>query len=201
MKQLSKLVLASAAAVGGFFVTANIASAATPESNGSVVVQPGDTLSAIGQQYGVSWESLASYNHIMDANLIFPNQVIAIPSGSTLTSDVTSSGSGSQTVSVNQTQSVSTSTESAPAVSAPAVSPSGVWGCIGAHESGNNPSTNTGNGYYGAFQFTPSTWAAAGGGPGLPSNYSYSDQLGVAQRVQEQQGWGAWPVSSAACGV
>jgi hypothetical protein len=78
---------------------------------------------------------------------------------------------------------------------------SGVWGCIGQHESGNNPATNTGNGYYGAFQDTISAWRAGGGGPGLPSNYSYSEQLRVNQNLQAQVGWGAWPNTSRMCGV
>jgi len=78
---------------------------------------------------------------------------------------------------------------------------SGVWSCIAYHESGGDPATNTGNGFYGAFQFTLSTWESAGGGPGLPSSYSYSTQLAVAERVQQQQGWGAWPNTSRMCGV
>lgn len=86
-------------------------------------------------------------------------------------------------------------------VRAQVVSGSGVWSCIAYHESGGNPATNTGNGFYGAFQFTLSTWQSAGGGPGLPSSYSYSTQLAVAERVQQQQGWGAWPNTSRMCGV
>jgi hypothetical protein len=86
-------------------------------------------------------------------------------------------------------------------VQAASVSPSGVWGCIAQHESGGNPATNTGNGYYGAFQDTIGSWEAAGGGPGLPSDYSYATQLAVNEVIQQQQGWGAWPVTSRACGV
>jgi len=77
----------------------------------------------------------------------------------------------------------------------------GVWACIAHYESGGNPAENTGNGFYGAFQFTLSTWQAAGGGPGLPSDYSYSQQLVIAERVQQMQGWGAWPNTSRMCGV
>ena len=79
-------------------------------------------------------------------------------------------------------------------------SPSGVWACIAAHESGGNPATNTGNGYYGMYQFTLGTWYAAGG-TGNPAAASAAEQTAVAQRVQQQQGWGAWPVTSRECGV
>ena len=51
------------------------------------------------------------------------------------------------------------------------------WGCIAAHESGGDPSTDTGNGYFGLFQFSLASWDAAGGPPGLPSNYSAAEQL------------------------
>ena len=76
-----------------------------------------------------------------------------------------------------------------------------VWGCIARLESGGNPAANTGNGFYGAWQFTLSSWQAAGGGPGLPSSYSYGAQLAVAQRLQQIQGWGAWPNTAPRCGV
>jgi Transglycosylase-like domain len=42
-------------------------------------------------------------------------------------------------------------------------------------ECGGNPSCNTGNGFYGTFQFTLSTWRAVGG-EGLPSDASYEEQ-------------------------
>src|SRR5262249_29211645 len=78
---------------------------------------------------------------------------------------------------------------------------SGTWACLAQHESRGNPATNTGNRHYGAFQDTIGSWQAAGGGPGLPSNYSYAEQLAVNQRIQAQQGWGAWPVTSRMCGA
>jgi hypothetical protein len=76
-----------------------------------------------------------------------------------------------------------------------------VWSCIAAHESGGNPAEDTGNGFYGMFQFTESSWEGAGGGPGLPSSYSAATQLQVAEHLQQMQGWGAWPNTSRMCGV
>jgi LysM repeat protein len=78
---------------------------------------------------------------------------------------------------------------------------SGVWACIAQHESGGNPATNTGNGFYGAFQFTLASWQAVGGPPGLPSNYPLSVQLHYAEVLQARSGWGNWPVTSQMCGV
>jgi hypothetical protein len=56
-------------------------------------------------------------------------------------------------------------------------------------ESGGNPYINTGNGYYGKYQFDIQTWQAHGGGPGLPSSYPEWVQDQVAARVQ----YDAWP--------
>jgi resuscitation-promoting factor RpfB len=94
----------------------------------------------------------------------------------------------------------------APSTSSAAAQPSGaslsgVWACIAQHESGGNPAANTGNGFYGAFQFTLASWQAVGGPPGLPSNYPLSVQLHYAEVLQAQSGWGNWPVSSQMCGA
>jgi hypothetical protein len=77
---------------------------------------------------------------------------------------------------------------------------SGPWACIAAHESGGNPATNTGNGFYGGLQFTMGTWTA-NGGTGNPADASIAEQEAVAQQVLASQGWGAWPNSSRACGL
>ena len=63
----------------------------------------------------------------------------------------------------------------------------------GACESGNNPATNTGNGYYGAFQFSLSTWYAAGG-TGVPHQHSWSYQAVIAARWMLKAGDEQWPV-------
>jgi ABC-type transport system substrate-binding protein len=69
------------------------------------------------------------------------------------------------------------------------------WDAVAACESGGNWSINTGNGYYGGLQFTPSTWRA-NGGSGLPHNKSRGEQIRVAENTLRTQGRGAWP----ACG-
>ena len=42
-------------------------------------VVSGDTLSAIGAKYGVSYQAIAKLNHIEDPDLIYPGQVFKIP--------------------------------------------------------------------------------------------------------------------------
>ena len=59
-------------------------------------------------------------------------------------------------------------------------------------ESGGNYSTNTGNGYYGAYQFTQETWESVGGS-GIPSEASPEEQDMRAQMLLEQSGTSPWP--------
>jgi len=77
---------------------------------------------------------------------------------------------------------------------------SSVWDRIAQCESGGNWATNTGNGYYGGLQFSLGTWRAYGGS-GLPSDASRETQIAIAIKVQQAQGWGAWPVCSREAGV
>jgi LysM repeat protein len=169
---------------------------------GEVTVEPGDTLTAIGARTSRTWEQLAGYNQLPNPNLILPGQVLTIPpAGYVPPSPVVDNPVVTTTV---KTEAVIASAPAQAPVSAPSegtTDGTGIWACIAQHESGGNPAEDTGNGYYGAFQFDPSSWAAAGGGPGLPSDYSYSEQLAVAQRLQSMSGWGAWPNTSAMCGA
>ncbi|GAA1860750.1 resuscitation-promoting factor [Myceligenerans crystallogenes] len=75
-----------------------------------------------------------------------------------------------------------------------------VWAALGVCESSGDPATDTGNGYYGLYQFSLATWRATGGS-GLPSEASAAEQTMRAQVLQEQAGWGQWPACSAALGL
>jgi nucleoid-associated protein YgaU len=74
------------------------------------------------------------------------------------------------------------------------------WDAIAQCESGGNWSIDTGNGYSGGLQFSPSTWAAFGGS-GNAASASKGEQIAVAERVLASQGWGAWPSCSAQLGL
>lgn len=70
------------------------------------------------------------------------------------------------------------------------------WEALAQCESGGNWSINTGNGYYGGLQFSPSSWVAAGGS-GSPAAASKAEQIRVAENLLQMQGWGAWPACAA----
>jgi hypothetical protein len=60
-------------------------------------------------------------------------------------------------------------------------------------ESGGNYAINTGNGFYGAYQFTITSWNAVGG-TGYPHNAPSYEQDYRAVKLLQLQGNGAWPV-------
>ncbi|WP_137148510.1 transglycosylase family protein [Mycolicibacterium sp. CR10] len=71
----------------------------------------------------------------------------------------------------------------------------GEWDRVASCESGGNWAINTGNGYHGGLQFSPSTWSGHGGSEYAPTAYlaTKEEQIAVAERVLASQGKGAWP--------
>ena len=67
-----------------------------------------------------------------------------------------------------------------------------VWAKLAQCESGGNPATNTGNGFYGMYQFTLETWQSLGG-TGYPHEADAATQTAMAKKLQAQPGWGQWP--------
>lgn len=61
-------------------------------------------------------------------------------------------------------------------------------------ESGGNYSINTGNGYYGAWQFDAGTWLANGGGQYAPTadQATPSQQNQIAYNTYQSRGWQPW---------
>ncbi|MFT0762614.1 transglycosylase family protein [Actinomyces sp. F1_1611] len=85
-------------------------------------------------------------------------------------------------------------------VSGVQVSNGDVWAALAQCESGGNPAANTGNGYYGLYQFSLGTWQSVGG-VGLPSDASAAEQTQRAQILQQRSGWGQWPACAASLGL
>jgi LysM repeat protein len=81
------------------------------------------------------------------------------------------------------------------ALAAPATAAEHDWSAVAQCESSGNWSINTGNGYYGGLQFSPSTWSAYGGNAyaSRADLASPAQQIAVAERVLGGQGAGAWP--------
>ncbi|MFJ4656688.1 transglycosylase family protein [Nocardia sp. NPDC088792] len=81
--------------------------------------------------------------------------------------------------------------------------PDSDWDRLAQCEAGGNWGINTGNGFQGGLQFSPSTWTAAGGGEYAPTanQATREQQIAVAEKVLATQGWGAWPSCSSHLGL
>ncbi|MFG1783460.1 transglycosylase family protein [Rhodococcus oryzae] len=90
------------------------------------------------------------------------------------------------------------------AFAAPAnAAPDSDWDRLAQCEAGGNWGINTGNGYQGGLQFSPSTWNAHGGGQyaATANQATREQQIAVAEKVLASQGWGAWPSCSSSLGL
>lgn len=91
-------------------------------------------------------------------------------------------------------------TQLSPSPAPPPASAGGVWAELRNCESGGNYSADTGNGFYGAYQFSQQTWTDLGF-PGSPNQASPAMQDAAAQKLQAAAGWGQWPACAAALGL
>lgn len=137
-------------------------------------VVSGDTLGGIALRYRTTWWQLASYNHIANANLIYPRQAICIPGHAQH-----KSGSGSHPVSRNQY--VNLAWQDALNVGIP---PDAFVRQINA-ESGFNPNAISPAGAIGIAQFMPGTAADLGINPYDP----VSSLRGAAGLMAHYMAW------------
>jgi LysM repeat protein len=186
-----------------------------------VTVKSGDNLSTIAASNNTTYVRLFDANEqIVNLNLIYPGEILTIPTvneqltnrplySNTVKQIVSTSGLEQDT---NDNSPVAPAQSSvAPQVSAVTlgvpqqttsviVASGSIWDRLAQCESGGNWSIDTGNGFYGGLQFTLSSWEAVGG-TGYPNQASRNEQIMRAKLLQQQQGWGAWPVCSVEVGL
>lgn len=95
---------------------------------------------------------------------------------------------------------VSSTSKPAPVASSGGGGAGGVWLALRMCESSDNYAENTGNGFYGAYQFSQSTWTGLGY-PGRPDLEPPAMQDAAAMKDQSISGWGQWPACAAALGL
>jgi hypothetical protein len=76
----------------------------------------------------------------------------------------------------------------------------GEWLKLRRCESGNRYELNTGNGEYGAYQFTLRTWQGLGG-TGYPHRAAPAVQDAKALALWRQRGWQPWANCARKCGL
>jgi hypothetical protein len=127
--------------------------------------------------------------------VLHPGMVLVLPragekphAAMPLTPGATASGSSSVPA-----VSTTTSTNVAASPSSPATAPTSSFEqCVIARESGGNADATNGGGYWGLFQFSPSTWAAYGGDPAAFGNASAGEQEQVFNNAMARGGESNW---------
>jgi LysM repeat protein len=199
-----------AAAVGLSAAVMTGAFAGAANASTTYKVQQGDTLSSIAAKFGhSSWQALFSANsginnpHLIYAghNLVVPGKGDVKPTRTvTGTKSVSSKSVAKKSVKQHAKKAQVATSVTRSAARASSSGGNGVWDRLAMCESTGNWSANTGNGFYGGLQFTPSSWRAVGGS-GMPHNASKAEQIARAKKLQQLQGWGAWPACSKKLGL
>lgn len=184
-------------------VATETAMPAVPTAPIPYTVVSGDNLSRIAEAQKLSsWRQLWNANtDLTDPNMINVGQVLTVPAGDIAdrplpaTTNVTALNAA-PTYAAPTPASVKTTSIPVQAMATAEVAPSSNIDAVLAHvrklESGGNYATNTGNGYYGAYQFNLGTWRGVGG-TGLPSNASPAEQDMRAQMLYARRGCSPWP--------
>lgn len=152
------------------------------------VVASGDSLSSIAEAEGLeSWRPLWDANtEVVEPDLIYADQKLIVPVGPTVERPLPASAAKMPPLPVKTAQTARrTVVNYAPGTP-------GVLERIRLRESGGNYAINTGNGYYGAYQFSLGTWRGVGG-TGLPSEASPAEQDMRAQMLYDRRGCNPWP--------
>jgi LysM repeat protein len=209
--EMSKVMLAMVAVLGMAALLSGTALASDGEPSKPVskvtvtkpappkvyVVQSGDNLSSIAQTEQLSsWVPLWDANpSVTDPDLIYSGEQLVVPTGPVTDRALPV---GYETPAPSSSEAPTTFVTSSNAyepVSRPAEYAAGTGGILARvrmRESGGNYADNTGNGYYGAYQFSLSTWESVGG-TGLPSNASPAEQDALAQKLYSERGCSPWP--------
>ncbi|WFR72015.1 transglycosylase family protein [Prescottella defluvii] len=90
-----------------------------------------------------------------------------------------------------------------PGTEVPPVQNGATWDALAQCEATGNWAINTGNGFYGGVQFDQNTWERQGGLKYAPRAdlATREEQIAIASRTQQTQGWGAWPACTSKLGM
>jgi len=176
----------------------------------SIVVRRGDSLSGIAAQYHIQWPGLYEANRRViggNPSLITAGERLRIPSKASAARLALSYQPPAVVVPVYPapatTQPASTQPATAEPVAAQPVaaqsssvqsgaSAGSFQQCVIAQESGGNAQIMNGSGHYGLYQFSYSSWTAAGGSPAAFGNASVAEQNQVFATAYAQDGTSPW---------
>jgi len=166
-------------------------------------VQPGDTLSGIGARFGISWQALYDANESVigsNPNLILAGEVLSL-TGVTSPQPEQSQASAPQQAQQSEQadEQAQPAAQSSDATQSPAAgtssggsAPGSFQQCVIQAESGGNAQVMNSSGHYGLYQFSESTWVAAGGSAADFGNASVAEQNQVFQNAYSMWGTSPW---------
>lgn len=199
--------------MAGALLGATTANADTKIDDTHVRVEAGDTVSSIANKYGTDVSTIASASNLSDANKIFVGDILVLtpeaqqPTTNNVQTPVTDQAQPASQATVNTqpvqtTQPVQSQATVQQSTTAQSTSLAGnsMASLRRSIESGGNYSTNTGNGYLGAYQFAPQTIAGIESATGMKwsmdpttqdafANYYANSRYGGWQNVPTTGGW------------
>ena len=161
---------------------------AEAEEGTEKTVQEGAAGSEVTETYQETIDGNVTVSAVLSTTRTEPTKRIVSKGTKAKKTEGTSSSSSSSS---SDSSGSSSSGSPAPAPAAVSGDDAAIWAAIAQCESGGNPSINTGNGYYGMYQFSLPTWRSVGGS-GLPSDASVEEQTMRARMLQQRSGWGQW---------
>jgi len=198
MRTIALVLLLAAAGTGVSVGSAHAASDNTTQTKSEPqkhIVVEGESLSSIAAANNLpSWMPLWDVNtNLENPDQITPGQEIVIPTPPLPTTDrPLPAGYDAPAPVVSAAPATTSHVSTAPHVVTGGADGGDRFGRIRARESGGNYAENTGNGYYGAYQFSLGTWQSVGG-TGNPANASPAEQDARAQALYAARGCSPWP--------
>jgi LysM repeat protein len=162
-----------------------------------IVVRRGDSLSGIAARYRIEWPGLYEANRAVigeNPGLITPGERLRIPSKAAAARLAASYRPAATAVTwVPSPAYAATEPVAAEATSPePAASASSFQQCVISRESGGDAQVMNGSGHYGLYQFSYSSWVAAGGNPADFGSASAAEQNQVFATAYANDGTSPW---------
>lgn len=195
MRTIALVLLLAAAGTGVSVGNAHAASGTTTQQKDQPkkhVVAEGESLSSIAADNNLpSWMPLWDVNtNLENPDQITPGEELVIPTPPLPATDRPLPAGYDAPAPVAPATTTVSSYQ--PAQHVAAAASGDLFARVRARESGGNYAENTGNGYYGAYQFSLGTWQSVGG-TGNPANASPAEQDARAQALYAARGCSPWP--------
>jgi hypothetical protein len=166
-----------------------------------IFVRRGDSLSGIATRYRIEWPGLYEANRATiggNPSMLNVGERLRIPSPATaarLAASYRPPAVVAPVSSASEPTQFTAPTQSAPSAGVPAqpAAPAGSFQqCVISRESGGNAQVMNGSGHYGLYQFSYSSWVAAGGNPADFGNASVAAQNQAFATAYAQDGTAPW---------